>query len=367
MQLDGPVSRLLSDALCDAFNRSELEQLLSFELNRSLATITLGNNLRQIVFELIQTANRQNWADQLILAARRYNPANDKLFMAAQAADLATEISATRGLEKIVREAGSFLDVAIWRSRLAELEGRVCRVEVPTNDGMSYGTGFLVSGDAVMTNYHVMEPLIEEKGEASHVSSVRLRFDYRVTSDGATVHQGVLCRLKEEDWLIDASPYDPLDLQPNPPGAPRPKDRLDYALLRLGEALGTAPIGGALLHDVPPRGFIRLPKTDELVKPKQPIFILQHPEAAPLKLAFETEGILSVNENRTRLRYSTNTLRGSSGSPCFDANWNLVALHHIGDPRWRPGNRGDYNQGIPITAIRQLLQERGKLGSLVPE
>jgi hypothetical protein len=37
-----------------------------------------------------------------------------------------------------------------------------------------------------------------------------------------------------------------------------------------------------------------------------------------------------------------------------------VALHHNGDPKYWRGQRPDFNQGIPIPAIRQLLAARGK-------
>lgn len=43
------------------------------------------------------------------------------------------------------------------------------------------------------------------------------------------------------------------------------------------------------------------------------------------------------------IRYRTNTLPGSSGSPCFSQGWDLVALHHNGDPEfWTP----TYNAAI---------------------
>ncbi len=59
-------------------------------------------------------------------------------------------------------------------------------------------------------------------------------------------------------------------------------------------------------------------------------------------------------------RYRTNTDKGSSGSPCFDANWTLVALHHLGDPAYYPENKSAFNQGIPFTAIMALLRKRHK-------
>jgi hypothetical protein len=79
--------------------------------------------------------------------------------------------------------------------------------------------------------------------------------------------------------------------------------------------------------------------------------ILQHPSHDRLKLAVNMEAMIGPNANGTRIRYRTNTEEGSSGSPCFGAGWELIGLHHSGDPRVRP----TYNQGIPITRIRDRL------------
>jgi V8-like Glu-specific endopeptidase len=94
-------------------------------------------------------------------------------------------------------------------------------------------------------------------------------------------------------------------------------------------------------------------------EPNLPLFIVQHPAAAPLKLAFDSEAVLAVNGNGTRVTYTTNTLGGSSGSPCFNQHLELVALHHAGDPDYTPMYAPTFNEGIPIGAIRQRLQRRG--------
>ncbi len=59
-----------------------------------------------------------------------------------------------------------------------------------------------------------------------------------------------------------------------------------------------------------------------------------------------------MNANQTRVRYRTNTETGSSGSPCFNSDWDLVALHHSGIVK--------YNEGIPINCIVALLKQRKK-------
>ncbi|GAA6618387.1 hypothetical protein NUACC26_041980 [Scytonema sp. NUACC26] len=50
--------------------------MLSLELDRNLEAIAGGDNLREIVFKLIQTAEAQGWVEDLIRAARELNPGN---------------------------------------------------------------------------------------------------------------------------------------------------------------------------------------------------------------------------------------------------------------------------------------------------
>lgn len=92
--------------------------------------------------------------------------------------------------------------------------------------------------------------------------------------------------------------------------------------------------------------------------------IVQHPESEPLKPALDTQPITQVNVNRTRVRYSTNTEPGSSGSPCFDMDWNVVALHHCGDPAATPAGLARWNQGIPIDTVFGLMSSRGHASEL---
>lgn len=53
-----------------------------------------------------------------------------------------------------------------------------------------------------------------------------------------------------------------------------------------------------------------------------------------LKPALETQPVIRVVGNGTRVWYKTNTERGSWGSICFNANWNLIGLHHVEDPNY---------------------------------
>lgn len=141
-------------------------------------------------------------------------------------------------------------------------------------------------------------------------------------------------------------------------------EQLDYALVRLERPLGREPLdtnpkSGAT---IPLRGWVRVPASDPTITPRMPILILQHARTESLKLALDTEGVTQVNVNGTRVRYATNTESGSSGSPCFDLNWGLVALHHYGDPEEH--HPPEWNQGVPISMIRERLRRAGQASVL---
>jgi hypothetical protein len=112
-----------------------------------------------------------------------------------------------------------------------------------------------------------------------------------------------------------------------------PTDALDYAIVRLAVPIGSEPAGAAGER----RGWLA-PQARAL-SAGESIFVLQHPRAAPLKVA---SGGLVKAEDR-RIWYLANTLNGSSGSPCFSANWELVGLHRAGDDL--------ANVGVPFGAI----------------
>ncbi|MEO0969613.1 MAG: effector-associated domain EAD1-containing protein [Cyanobacteria bacterium J06639_18] len=366
MGLTGQQYKQLRDALVEAFpSQIRLAELVKFQFGKNLNAIAMGDDLDAIAYRLIQTAEAQGWTDELITGARAANPGNPSLFVVAQEVNLTislpSKLSKVGGLERIVRKTNSFLDVNKWREKLGTIEAQVCRIEITKKNNFpsSFGTGFLIAPNVVITNYHVIEPVISGKATPSNVI---LRFDYKRLPEGKVVNPGTEYRLIEDEdedenyWLIDRSPYTDNDLPTI--------DELDYALLRVGDADGKPPGEQPVannLPNAPKRGWISLPEDPnyEFV-PNTPILIVQHPDAQPLKLAFDTDAIIDINQNGTTIKYKTNTEGGSSGSPCFDINWNLVALHHSGDPSYNPS----YNAGSPFSAICRRLEQQGLLEEL---
>jgi Trypsin-like peptidase domain/Effector-associated domain 1 len=364
--LQGQQFEQLRDALLAAFSPATFDEMLLFQLGRRRTDIALGESQQEIVLRVIQRADSDNWVSDLLRAARESNPGSPELLAFAQQFGLAIDtqwnVRDDARLERTIVETNSMLDPAIWRTKLSSIEHQICRIEIPARDP-TFGTGFLLGPDLVMTNYHVIEKVYT--GEVAP-GDVTLRFDYALMADGITPNPGTVHQLAGPAWLVDHSEYSPIDTQADPRGAVPDSDQLDYALLRVAGSPGDEPVGGSDNENpnAPPRGWIGLPAETHAFVPGTAVFIMQHPKGEKLKLALETRAVIGVNANRTRVRYKTNTEHGSSGSPCFDANWNLIALHHVGDPDYDRFHKPEYNQGIPITTIVDLLEQRGKEGEL---
>lgn len=76
MYLTGKQTEQLQDTFLDAYDRSELEQFVSFKFEEQLDNITSGGDNRQTVFELIEWAKRRDQLGDLIQAACEDRPSN---------------------------------------------------------------------------------------------------------------------------------------------------------------------------------------------------------------------------------------------------------------------------------------------------
>jgi hypothetical protein len=241
------------------------------------------------------------------------------------------------------------VDIGLWREQLAHIEGQACRIEY---DGEALGTGFLVGPDLVLTNYHVLEDVLEERGQAGRVAC---RFDYKMLR-GGSLSEGTVVPLDTAAWKVDASPYSKAEGLGEPDREPPEADELDFALVRLARPIGREPADASATADGPKRGWIGIPITLPAFNANMPLIIAQHPDGSPMKLAFDTQAVIGAVHKGRRVRYNTNTEPGSSGSPCFDIDWTLIALHHMGDPGSRKVK--GFNQGIPIHLIRERLGDK---------
>lgn len=360
MALSGAQWQKLNVALSRAYpSLDSLTMMLRFRCEVALGDITAPGPLPAVVFKVIESAEAQGWTPKLIAGARESNPGNAEL--AEVAAELGLAVAAPQGpaLEVLISQQQGFLNPVTWRERLAVLEGQICQISYPMNGRTASGTGFLVAPDLVLTNEHVITPL---RDDPALVPQVDVRFDFKALDDGTVVSPGAFFKLEPDGWLEDWSPPSDVDLLTDQGASVPDAEQLDYALLRVAGAPGDQTLGGTSQPGAPTRGWIT-----ELAPPVAAdtfLFILQHPLGKPIAMAGDR--VTAVNGNGTRIRYKTNTEHGSSGAPCFDINWRLAALHHLGDPGFAKLNRADYNEGIPLQAILGLLEQRQHRAELFP-
>lgn len=316
MKLDGQQKREIREALLEAFPMPiDLRIVTDEVLDVPLQKITnINGGMEAIAFELIGWALARGRLTELVIGAAAVNPGAARLKVLAEQFQFAA--AAPGEIERIVLKDVPFENVGQWLDTLSRQRRAVCRIEPQAPPDMSgYGTGFLVGRDVVMTNYHVIEPFIARGSE-----NVIVRFDYE--ADGAAVSSGRPCRLINEWRLIDS-----------------PVKELDFALIRLAEPAAEDPMPGGQ------RGALR--PTRKLPAAGSPLIILQHPEAKPLKLSIGS--VVDPDVAPHRVSYLVNTEPGSSGSPCFSASLDLVALHHWGSTP---------NRGVRLSGVLDFLIDR---------
>ena len=203
----------------------------------------------------------------------------------------------------------------IWfLDRGAELRRTVARIKVVTSDGAeSFGTGFLIGPGILLTNRHVLDQ--SDLGKDSlHtiVASAVVEFDVEVVPKQTPTGQlrfssqrPVAFSLAPETLLLTDA-----------------WDQLDYVLI----ALERKSMDGQ--HDISEYGYNRLAADLGKTVTGEPVFIIQHPNGESKKISLLNNRMMIRDENSSYLYYEADTEPGSSGSPVFNRQWEVVALHH---------------------------------------
>jgi hypothetical protein len=330
----------------------------------------LANRIRTLLGEVLTDPDREGIHAELrkliagheaeiTEAVMNRKPSIDKLRLLPPAADAwgrgeaAPRPLATPGLEKIINEAAGFADLKAFRRWLAEAELRTARIEI---GGRAKGTGFLVANQLLLTNWHVV---------AGGVRGAMARFDHSVLDSvgGRPVPFA-------DDWRVAYSEHEAVPVELGETGPP--PGRWDFALVRLAEPVGAQAIGPDPEDaKVDRRQHYALDDAAYTYLPDEPLLIVGHPEGRPIQLSYAAPSGARSTEHRNRVRYQTNTEGGSSGSPVFNKEFRVVALHHAGGPTKTSTfavTDGAFNQGVPIadivTELKQQLAGRPELTQL---
>lgn len=184
----------------------------------------------------------------------------------------------------------NFLEIGLRAARA------VCRVQVRDLFGrvQGYGTGFMVSPTLLLTNHHVLETL-----DSCRRSLAEFNFE---DDETFVPKESKTFPLEPERFF-----YTSMDL--------------DFTLV----AVRPTATDGSTLSDF---GHLRLRSDSGKGLVGEFLTIVQHPNGATKQIALRENKLIDLFLHF--VHYSTDTLPGSSGSPAFNDQWEVVALHHAG-------------------------------------
>ena len=232
-------------------------------------------------------------------------------------------------------ERGLKVSRTVGRVRINDSRGRLS----------GYGTGFLVSPRLMLTNNHVLRT-------AAEAGTSQIEFNYQSGVNGASLPSVLFSLDPGTFFLTDA--------------------RLDYTLV----AVKPQSLDGQELRDF---GFNRLIPAEGKVLIGEYVNIVQHPNGEPKQLALRENQVVDLLEDFCH--YQTDTAPGSSGSPVYNDQWEVVALHHMGVPKrsedgllltvdgeaWEEGMDPSLlawkaNEGVRVSSLVRHLRARALSG-----
>ncbi len=349
MDLSGSDRKKLREAIISAYPKSsDLEIMVNEELGENLWVIVPEGKLNQVVFNLIQWAESRGKLERLIIAAYDANSGNPELkefyhyiierkFILNPApvessVDIGPDIvwlgpTENIQLESYLQPEPEFWD-AIFFKRAVENLASVCKIEIPSQ--RTRGTGVLIANRLVLTNYHVLESKNNADIKTNALDAI-LHFGY-FSSDSGNESEGQVFKLDRQQPILNFSST----------------EKLDYVLLQVEESI---------LQAIPAKGIQPARwNANNLPVTGKGINLVQHPKGDTMKVSISRDGITGVYQEKGLIQYVSKTEPGSSGSPCFDENWNLVALHHAQRDRMFSSIRGTIREGILFNSIYQEIE-----------
>jgi len=160
-----------------------------------------------------------------------------------------------------------------------------------------YATGFMVAPKVMLTNWHVFKQ-IEDVAD----SEIQFFYEYNISGNPVTP----LCfKLDSSHFYIS-------------------NKELDYCFV------GVEPLDTSGKTDLNTIGYIFLdPSLGKLgSEHKEELNIIHHPDGDYMQLSIRENLFIKITP--TSIWYETDTAPGSSGSPVFNDQWQVVALHHMG-------------------------------------
>lgn len=220
-------------------------------------------------------------------------------------------------LERIIGE-NTLRDIWVLEA-LRDMARAVVRISGP-----SFGTGFMITPELLITNHHVI-PTKERAARSA------FQFNYELGRDN----------LVRKDIRTATACADEVFLTSKPAARNANPKELDYTIVKL--------------NDVPP-DIRPLPVADGEIAERERVAIIQHPGGHYKKFSMQNNFVEYCDEYI--IQYRTSTEPGSSGAPALNDDLIVVALHHAGGRLTEPSSTKHVirNEGIRMTAILDDLR-----------
>jgi endonuclease G, mitochondrial len=253
---------------------------------------------RQQKIEAITTGQLVLADEPLRIASRierlsRYYPSVRPVSPAALVANDPEAVQAAGAVLERIINTPDFVDVRYLEAGTRSARA-VGRVDVRDHAGrvLGFGTGSMVTARLVLTNHHVLP-------DSQTAANSEIEFNF-------------------EDGL-DGQPLQPRRFALDPASFFLADQELDFALV----AVAAGP------QELAPFGFNRTIAEGKAIAGDF-VTIVQHPGGQKKQVALRDNRIVDVFDQF--LHYAADTEPGSSGSPVFNDQWELVALHHASVP-----------------------------------
>lgn len=174
----------------------------------------------------------------------------------------------------------------------------VARVQIRDSEQrvIGYGTGTMISSRLFITNNHVLRN--------AHTASIStIQFDYISGLNGD--RDPISFRLVPAEFFIT-------------------NETLDFSIIAV-EQLSSTGVA------VESRGWSPLIPISGKATVGERVNIIQHPGGERMQVAIRDNKVINVVDSF--LHYRADTQPGSSGSPVFNEQWEMAALHHAGKPK----------------------------------
>jgi endonuclease G len=212
--------------------------------------------------------------------------------------------------EGYVSERNNILDVH-YLERGIRCAKAVCRVNVKDDSSViETGTGFLIKGGYLVTNYHV---LCIQETDYTEFSNIEFNVQYDIDGNAAETTRFALEPQTFKHFSEDN----------------------DLAIVKVSE------VDSKQKTQLSDFGYLNISRNNDDASVKY-LSIIQHPEGDYKKIALRENHVVPFSQVQPYLKadsrvehllwYATNTTNGASGSPVFNDKWQLVAVHHSGIP-----------------------------------